>query len=361
MTKIPESPSKAPRIVFLDYLRVLACFMVIAVHSCEFFYISAQGTFSCQGNDCFWVTWIDSALRASVPLFVMTSSYLLLPLKEDTSVFFIRRFSKILIPFAIWSVLYAVIPYFKGECTAGQLSDNLIHLLWNFNGNSGHLWFIYMLIGLYLIMPILSPWLSKIGRKEELGFLALWFATTFYHYAKEFLGEMYGECPWNEFHAFWYVSGFAGYLVLAHYIRTRIHWNATKSLTIGAICFLTGYVITAVVFHQRSFLSDNISFVELSWRFCTPNVALAALGIFLMLKPLSHAHAPVYPLIRRLSQLSYGIYLMHIFVLNAYYHTWQGMFSTPLTILLLSVATFGTCAILTQLLSYLPGSRYITG
>ena len=27
------------RIVFLDYMRVIACFMVIMVHSCEFFFI----------------------------------------------------------------------------------------------------------------------------------------------------------------------------------------------------------------------------------------------------------------------------------------------------------------------------------
>ncbi len=51
------------RIVFLDYLRVIACFMVILVHSCEFYYLGDGGIVFKNPGDRLWVAWIDGALR----------------------------------------------------------------------------------------------------------------------------------------------------------------------------------------------------------------------------------------------------------------------------------------------------------
>ena len=81
------------RIVFLDWLRAIACFMVIVVHSCEPFYLGGEGTLIASLSDGLWVTFIDSMFRASVPLFVLASSYLLFPVKTDSRTFFKRRFT----------------------------------------------------------------------------------------------------------------------------------------------------------------------------------------------------------------------------------------------------------------------------
>ena len=90
--------AETTRIVFLDYLRVLACLMVIATHSCDSFYIGPGGVWQCASeSDRLWISIIDSIMRAAVPLFVMTSSYLLLPLKDDNTTFFKRRFIRVLV------------------------------------------------------------------------------------------------------------------------------------------------------------------------------------------------------------------------------------------------------------------------
>ena len=67
----------------------------------------------------------------------------------------------------------------------------------------------------YFFMPILSPWLKQVGRKEELFFLGLWFLTTFWHYVKLCVpgGEIYGECSWNDFHILYYNAGYIGFSV----------------------------------------------------------------------------------------------------------------------------------------------------
>ena len=358
---LTTNPLQNNRIVFLDYLRVLACFMVIMVHACEFFYVGANGCSIANDTDRFWVSLIDSALRAAVPLFVMTSSYLLLPLKESGAPFFKRRFSRVLIPFIIWSVLYATVPVLYGDMTKEDMKGSLTRLLLNFNMSSGHLWFIYMLIGLYMFMPILSPWLKQASKRGEQAVLAVWAFTTLHHYIPTYTDGWYGECFWNEFHMFWYFSGYIGYLVLAHYIRTYINWSLQKSMLIGIISFLIGYGLAFFSFYNRTLESIDLGYIEVSWRFCTPPVTLMTFGIFIILKQISFDKEWLYKPIRTISQLSYGIYLMHIFILNFFYKLIHESCTTPVSILLIGIFTFITCCIVSKLLSYIPGNKYILG
>ena len=109
------------RIVFLDYLRVLSCFMVMAIHSCEPFYLGGEeGTYIATRGDAVWVTLTEVLCRVCVPLFVMASSFLLFPLRTSTGVFFRRRLGRIVVPFVLWSCAY--VWWFKGDW--GQLFFN---------------------------------------------------------------------------------------------------------------------------------------------------------------------------------------------------------------------------------------------
>lgn len=76
--------TETDRIVFLDYLRFIACFMVVMVHVCEFYYCTDHGVIIDDETARIGVSLIDGAFRQAVPLFVMASSYLLVPLASDT-------------------------------------------------------------------------------------------------------------------------------------------------------------------------------------------------------------------------------------------------------------------------------------
>lgn len=349
------------RINFLDQMRVIACFMVIVVHSCEFFFIDGESIGIRSLNDGWWVSVFDSAFRCSVPLFVMISAYLLVPLKGSVEQFFKKRLIRVVIPFVVWSLLYAVLPYFWNGMTGQEVASSVFRLLYNFNNASGHLWFVYMLVGLYLFMPVISPWLEKVGKKAERSFLILWFLSTFFPYIRAFYGAVYGECYWNEFNMLWYYSGFLGYVVLAHYIRHHLTWSLSKQLTLGCLLYLVGYYVTASVWYNQIPVATELQELELSWRFCTPNVAMMSFGAFVVIQSLFSKQQKPNRVIIEVSRLSYGIYLMHIFVLNAVYMLIEGMFSTPLTIVLVGILTFVICIILTKLLSFLPYSKFIVG
>lgn len=348
------------RIVFLDYMRVIACFMVIMVHSCEFFFIDGSEIGIRSLSDGLWVSVIDSAFRCSVPLFVMISAYLLVPVKGNLIQFFSRRLVRVVIPFAIWSVLYATLPYLWGGMDADDVIDSLFRLAYNFNDASGHMWFVYMLIGLYLFMPVISPWLEQAGKSGAGIFLSLWLLSTFFPYLRVWCGDIYGECYWNEYNMLWYFSGFLGYVVLAYYIREFMTWSEGKRILIGTALYVVGYAITATIWYERIEVADTLQQLELSWRFCTPNVVMESLGAFMVIQALFSGIGQNV-VISKISRLSYGIYLMHIFLLGASYSLISGMFPTPVTILLTGVSTFVACCLLTWAISAVPYGKYIIG
>ena len=104
------------RIVFLDYVRVFACFLVMVVHASENFYGAAGSTdmagpqsFLASEADRLWVAVYDGFSRMAVPLFMIVSAYLLVPMKEGQTSwqFYRRRFTHILPPFFIFMILYS--------------------------------------------------------------------------------------------------------------------------------------------------------------------------------------------------------------------------------------------------------------
>ena len=122
------------REIWIDWLRVAACFMVILVHCTEPFYLGGEGSLLLTKTDAFWSSFFDSFVRSCVPLFIIASSYLQFPIHYSTGEFFRRRAVRILIPFIIWTTVYALV--------WGAPAENFRNLLLNFNYSAGHLWFV---------------------------------------------------------------------------------------------------------------------------------------------------------------------------------------------------------------------------
>ena len=365
------------RIVFADYIRVVACFMVMLVHASENFYgadsSGLAGNVSMLANESnrFWVAFYDGGLsRVAVPLFIIVSAFLLVPVKAGTSMtqFYSHRFKRILPPFICFLLLYTFLPLAWGGMTWEQSLADLKMLSFNFPSMAGHLWFMYPLISLYIIIPVVSPWLERAKPKEELIFIGLFAFTTIIPWLHRFVSpELWGECFWNQFSMFWYCSGYLGYLVLAHYIRVHLKWNDQRRLRIGLICFIIGAAFTAWSFWWKGEpgLLIETPMLEWSWEFCTPNVLLATFGAFLMFSSIRQQEAPA--LVTTTSRLSFGMYLMHLFFLGPIAQ-WliAGDVAHPLLpvwlcIPVIAILTFICCWITTRLLTLLPGSKYLVG
>ncbi|MDO4497441.1 MAG: acyltransferase [Bacteroidales bacterium] len=365
------------QIVFVDYLRVIACFLVMLVHASENFYgadaSGMAGNVSMLANETnrFWVAFYDGTVaRTCVPLFMVVSAFLLVPMKEGQTMFsfYKRRFLRIIPPFIAFQLLYTFIPVLTGAWTWNEATESLWMLPLNFSPMAGHLWFMYPLISLYLIIPIISPWLEKATAKEELAFIGLFAISTFLPWLHQFVAsEIWGECFWNGFTMLWYCSGYIGYLVLAHYIRKHLNWHRTKRMAVGLVSFLIGAIFTGWSFWWMGTPGQLIEtpLLEWSWAFCTPNVLLATFGAFLMFTCIEQKETP--KAIASISRLSFGMYLMHIFFL-APIASWivNGDQANPLlpvwlAIPVIAMLTFVCCVVTSKLISLIPGSKWIIG
>ena len=364
------------RIAFVDWIRVIACFMVMLVHASENFYgadnSGLAGNMSMLANESnrFWVAFYDGGVgRTAVPLFMTISAFLLIPLKPGMSMteFYRRRMLRILPPMLVFMLLDCFLPLAWGGMTWETSWADFCRLPWNFPSMAGHLWFMYPLISLYIIMPVVSPWLEKASAKDERIFLYLFAFSTLMPWFHRFVSdELWGECFWNGFHMLWYCSGYLGYLVLAHYIRYHLEWSDKRRISVGLICFLVGVAFTAWSFWLKGVpgVAIETPMLEWSWEFCTFNVLLATFGLFLMF---STIHKPAPKLITSVAKLSFGMYLMHMFFLApiaAYFV--NGNQAEPLipvwaAIPVIAVLSFICCTITTKLISLLPGSKWIVG
>ena len=91
----------------IDFIRVLACYLVMQTHAGELYYIGDGGVLL-RWEKNLWPGIFNSLARICVPLFVMIYGYLLLPMKTDYSTFLKKRFTRVSFPFIIFCILYDV-------------------------------------------------------------------------------------------------------------------------------------------------------------------------------------------------------------------------------------------------------------
>ena len=361
------------REIWLDWLRVVACFLVMLTHSTEPFYLGGKGSLILTHSDAVWAAVMDVLSRAAVVLFIIASSYLQFPLHYSTKEFFRKRALRILPPFIIWTLVYALV--------WGNPVQNFKDLLWNFNYAAGHLWFVYMLIGVYLLMPLLSPWAEKVGKKELQVYLGIWLFTTLLPLLRDWLGgaapviygpsgipnpakyPLWGEASWNTYGLFYYVSGMLGYLLLGLYFRKfvgEMSWK--KTLALALPLFAGGFAIGVFGFLRRVGADANGVFPvegpvglaaiwETTWLNDSIGVALMAIAWVLVLKKIRGEGRFYRVVVLPVSGASYGMYLSHLLVL-VYVSGWLrtalglgpagtlGIWTTPVQILLTTIISY---------------------
>lgn len=365
--------TETKREVWIDWLRVVACFLVMLTHSNEPFYLGGEGTLVLTRTDAFWVAVLDTLPRACVALFVVASSYLLLPMHYATGEFVRKRMGRILVPFIVWTLAYAL--------TSEAPVENLQSLALNFNYAAGHLWFVYMLVGLYLLVPMLSPWAERVGKRELQVYLGVWAFTTLIPYIRLLVGgtmpvvfgptgipniakyPLWGEASWNTYGTFYYLSGFVGYMLLGLYLRRfvgELSWRTTLAVAVPS--FAAGFAVCSLGFvHGVMQTSGGVFPVggdvssaalwESPWMNDTAGVALMVVAWLLVLRKIKSTGLFYRRVLLPVSKASYGMYLCHMFVLGVVV-TWLrstlgvgpngtlGIWTTPVEILTTAMGSF---------------------
>lgn len=373
---------KRDNLPWVDALRVLACFLVVLAHCTDPHVAHFDSNYNVFLQGCS----VGSLVRCCVPLFVMMSGVLLLPNDMSVSEFYRKRVGRVVVPLIFWSVITPLLyyVYINFIYRSGSLSldlssytleatiNKIYTSVFNFNYDTTPLWYLYMLVGIYLVLPVFNGWLKMAARKDIKLFLQLWGASLFLpllNIAAPLLGYkgnygnmgLFGLCDWNSFGTFHYVSGFIGYIVLAHYlVRYPLDWAWRKIAAIGIPMFAVGYAITFGGFLvMQEYFPGNYAYLEIMWLFSGINVFMMTFPVFIVFQKIKfHGYA----FMHKLATLTFGIYLCHFFPVQVTYDVYTNLIpSLPAVfkMLLMAVTAFTLSAAIVRVIQKLPYIRRI--
>lgn len=290
--------STKPREGWADVLRTLAILAVVLLHC-------AAGNIGGEvpGDARFWViNLIDGGVRWGVPVFVMLSgAFLLDPEKEMTTRQWLRRVGRIALLTVFWGAVYALYDARAAHMGLEWLLEGLISLVTC--RLHYHLWFLPMLLGLYLLLPLFRALVKGAERKTLWVFVGLWAATLalqkLFAFAPAFPGA-----EWFEALDLGHLCGYGGYFVLGYLLRT------CEIRPKRAYCLYAAGGLGLLVTWAGTYLASMSAgqFAAGLYSYFVPNVMVTAAAVFLLVRHLDLGKGPVWG---RLSALSLGVFVLH--------------------------------------------------
>ena len=294
-----------------NLIRTLAIILVILLHA-------ANTTLKASSvPESYWWTAVvyKSLALPCVPLFVMLSGALLLKrtkLDEPIRVFIKKRVSRLGLPIVFWSAVYLAWAFFVSQTpvTWENIERGILYSL--FGGAYYHFWFIYLIVGIYLITPILRVIIAH-GNIRVIRYLCLlWFVSV----AVVPLIELATGHTLNPL-AF-VISGWEGYFIFGSYLkRVKVQSSILYGLLIlGFVWTIFG---TWLMNYPLSAMQRNNFFFD----YLTANVIISSIALFLILLrfhrdwPGSN-HAIASRIVQAISRNTLPIFLFHVIILESF-------------------------------------------
>lgn len=346
------------RIIYLDYLRVLAIFGVLLNH------ISSNWTGGEFLNSLIALGY-NSLGRIGVPLFLMLTGILLLNNKLPIKDFIKRRYPRVIIPFLFWIVLFMLYKLFVLQ--PSLLSGDTVKFIVNCFFTDR--WYVWMILGVYLVIPIFASFIKGTKLEGVKYFLIIWFITT----GLITLSKTFGfNLHYLDLAIF---SGPIGFLMLGYYLHNKkINISPSKIVIFSLFIFIIFTLIKTYILHQDLTLSFSFRYYIFTVKSHLENDTISIIQIaalFLIIKYLPMIKSGISQkitkfctkekmllLIISISQASYGIYLCHYFItltiskiLKTYHFTYTSLPSiifVPLLAVSVLLLSYGIMMILNK-------------
>ncbi len=263
----------------IDILRIFAFVFIVMLH-----------TLNRQYGLTVWMSGY-AVISIGVNLFIMISGYLLLDRTETVKEFFRKRFFSILPLFIIFNIIYIYF-YNHSFITIKKIS-------------APHFWYIYMILGLYL----LTPWLRKVlqyAEKETFYVVVLWFLCNVLNPYMQFF--KFPKIPFSHFP----ITGFIGYYILGYYLK-KYRYKLEKIPFICVIgVYITGFLISVLSTKYVLVTTGN----RISDFFDKNSLGTFFMSVSFFIFWIKFNFKNRNKVIRMISDSTYFAYLIHIIILH---------------------------------------------
>ena len=322
-SKAVDNEKKSNKIFYLDFLRMIACLSVVMIHVSAEYVIREVGSFD------FWIgNLFDSVSRAAVPLFVMISGALMLDENYVlTKQKWVKHISKMGIFFVVWSIVYRVVyKIFWGGVISGKRIDIFEFFGGIINGHY-HLWFVPMIIGLYLLLPLLRLWVKRTNIRyvEYYLVLAVIFAFAIPHAMTLLISinPLFEKITLFENTGMSYCAGYTTYFILGWYLNNKEIENTVLFKFIFVIMILVAF------FGTYGVLKLTNTDVFIFYNNFTVNVLMYSISIFVLskkrYKDMQMKNSVVYKSVGLVTKSSLGIYAVHVAIISVLLRLFSGV------------------------------------
>ncbi|MCI5563282.1 MAG: acyltransferase [Intestinimonas massiliensis] len=272
------------RLAYADLLRVFACLAVIVVH------VSGGWLESLPAGTADWNllnAW-DCLAHWCVPVFVMCSGMFLLDPKKSLAWphLLFRYLLRVAVALVFWGVVYALMntALFRGLTLRGVLDALYAVVL---GSVPTHLWFLYMVAGLYLLTPLLRAFVRGARRSDFhwfflVVFLFVYVLPLFLRLRGSQTVELYANKLYLNFTLAYPPLAYVGYFVAGYYL---------KEYTLGRVAEGLIYVLgvagaAATVWGSAALNAGNGpgEFNGLTMSYLTPNVCAMSVAVFVLFR-----------------------------------------------------------------------------
>jgi surface polysaccharide O-acyltransferase-like enzyme len=301
-----------PRSAALDVLRIVAIFGVVAIHVFGGIVVNPE----LRTSPTWWAgTVVQLASIWVVPGFVMVSGALLLGARahqDGPGHFYRKRLLRLGPAFIAWQLFYVFVVriWMSGQ----QLSLGGIFQLFADGKTYTHLYFLWLIVGLYAIAPILASFLNQGGQRRAFIFAGSVLLLTFLVYGIAGLSALHGSPRPIVLGALTQWVPYVGYFLAGWALRSRI-LNTKQAVIVALVTVLAfGEIIVQHVISPHAALLQALAPVG----YLGPVVALATIGVFLVVQSvfarirLSHRSSQAITL---MSAATFGTFLIHFFFL----------------------------------------------
>lgn len=299
------------KVLSFSYLRSIACIAVIVIHTVYCAILMYGGSLTMTQTVVSRA--VMNCMMWAVPVFVMVTGALLLEPSRTLTLrkLFGKYIARVFGALVFFGVLFRVIDMLTGgeERSVKGFFGGFYEV---FSGTSwSHLWYLYLLIGLYLLLPFYRK-IAAASTAGEMKYLLL--VSLVFLSLKPILQIFQIQCGF-----YIHVATIYPFFLFCGYALKKGLLKIPPAA--GALLALAGTagiaVLTAVRWNQ------GIETLELFFEYSSIFVAMQAVGIFaLALGVISGKITPLKRLMEKLDGCSFGVYLIHmIFVRLIFKHT----------------------------------------
>ena len=341
---------------YIDYLRVFATLAVIVLH------VAAKHWYTTGVNSLDWQSFnaYDSIVRWGVSIFTMISGALFLRRDIPIKKIYFKYILRLFVAFIVWSAIYT---FFEAlTITSSGVSFNFVNPIVTFLSGHYHMWYLLMIIGLYICIPIFK----KIVEDKNVMkyFLILSFIFTFvipwsvklvndfitHQGLLNIINTLNTDVAVMKLNL---VIGFSFYFVLGYYLST-IEIKKDKRIIIYVLSII-GFLVTILLNSYLAIKTGNPC--GRYYDDFSINVFLEVLGIFVWFRHHKFGNNKLNKLMSKLAIYSFGVYLVHALIidkLDTPFNISTISFFPPVSVLVISLLVGLISLVISIVLNHIP-------